>query len=520
MTLSSSNGMPTRTVHWTQRYIAGNVIDVGAVPAWLPPLYEAFERTVLREGYPCYFGQNAVRNGDIYLTAVSGSDRTQLPTTLQQFLRLSAAHPRRRNNLAVFFEPTGEVASHGQFQQTCWDTLQHLHDADPEAGRANSVDDPDHPLWEFPFGRSLFFVVGLSPSYQMRRSRNPCPAIVMLFQPRDVFADASGAPLGEKARAEVRERLRRWDHVPVHDELGVYGDADNREWRQYFLSDSGEPTRGACPLRVRNRQSVLTSDNQAAQAAEEHTMMNSQIASVTKEVDRDQVIAALTAKIGAFMEECDFFRAWQPDTVSKANADKFLLAFDHLVGSFPALIAVGLARLSEAGRVVLAKNLFEECGNGELSRTHHAIYRNFLQSAQLEYRGTSADRCTHVWRTMLWQHTLVANPASSVGAIAAGEFLAQPALGRIFDVLKPLYPGTDIEYFTAHLQLETEHVQEIAGLIASECRDQRDYEAMLSGFETGLRCWGDWFDGASSLLFTPVRRPERATTSSSEGLTL
>jgi hypothetical protein len=28
----------------------------------------------------------------------------------------------------------------------------------------------------------------------------------------------------------------------------MYGDAENREWKQYFLPDDNDPVRGACPF--------------------------------------------------------------------------------------------------------------------------------------------------------------------------------------------------------------------------------------------------------------------------------
>src|SRR5687768_5497144 len=110
-----------RASSWTDRVIAGD--DVGRTssqPAWLPAIYAAFESTVLSEGYPCYFGQNAVGTGDIYLTTTARGDLSQLPSSLAKFIDISRGLPRRRNNLAVFFEPSDEMPSHALFQQTCW----------------------------------------------------------------------------------------------------------------------------------------------------------------------------------------------------------------------------------------------------------------------------------------------------------------------------------------------------------------------------------------------------------------
>jgi hypothetical protein len=79
--------------------------------------------------------------------------------------------------------------------------------------------------------------------------------MVMLFQPRSVFVDAvTKRAIGTQARAEVRRRLLAWDGIPHHPDLGVYGDPENREWKQYFLPDDQEPVKGECPFMARERR--------------------------------------------------------------------------------------------------------------------------------------------------------------------------------------------------------------------------------------------------------------------------
>ena len=95
-----------------------------------------------------------------------------------------------------------------------------------------------------------------------------------------------------------------------------------------------------------------------------------------------KITETLNTAIDDFMAHCSFFSLWKPGAVTPSMSEKFLTTFDSLVKSFPALIAAGTARVpEEATRVVLAVNLYQECGEGDLSRTHHAIYRKFLTTA-------------------------------------------------------------------------------------------------------------------------------------------
>ena len=199
----------------------------------------------------------------------------------------------------------------------------------------------------------------------------------------------------------------------------------------------------------------------------------------------------LNKLVEALVVNSPFFHSWKPDLVEIAISKKFLVSFDSLVKSFPALIAAGAARMTdEESRTVLAVNLYQECGEGDITRTHHAIYRKFLATAGIEASNIKENDFARDWRNRLSGYiNQTGSVGEVIGALAAGEFLAQPALGRIYPMLKAHYPKADQEYFTKHLELETEHVREITGLIS-----RQDGREVLSGFKFGLSVWETYFN--------------------------
>ncbi|HET9870202.1 MAG TPA: iron-containing redox enzyme family protein, partial [bacterium] len=175
--------------------------------------------------------------------------------------------------------------------------------------------------------------------------------------------------------------------------------------------------------------------------------------------------------------------------------------FDTLVKSFPSLIALGAARAGdERVRAVLAVNLYQECGEGDPSRSHHAIYRKFLEGAGLQVGDAPDADFALRWRDALRDHLLSAPPGSVLGALAAGEFLAQPALSRLYPVLQAHFPDADQEYFTHHLELEAEHVEEITGVLKLQVEADGGTKDLAQGFEVGLAAWEDYFSGLNSAL--------------------
>lgn len=208
-----------------------------------------------------------------------------------------------------------------------------------------------------------------------------------------------------------------------------------------------------------------------------------------------QIQDAFNGQVADFIARSPFFRSWQ-EGVSPAVSGRFLVSFDCLVRSFPSLIAAGAARMEDEGsRTVLAVNLYQECGEGDVTRTHHAIYRKFLVTAGLPLPEGPGDGFALQWKADLLESIASApGPGAVLGVLASGEFLAQPALTRLYSVLKPHYPRADQEYFTKHLVLETEHVQEITSIIAPHARTQEGWREVQSGFQFGLSVWETYFN--------------------------
>ncbi len=186
-----------------------------APPEWLVRSYESFRERVLDDRYPCFFGTRAERRGEMFYSFASGDDWSVISAALAQFCALSRRPEHARSNLAVFFEPKTEPLDHARFRSFCWDVLQYLHDSDGSPSLDGEID-PSDPAWEFTAYGTQIFVVGCSPSYQNRHSRNLGPGIVLLFQPRNVFVDqVTKKEINREARAEVRRRLRAWDDIPA-----------------------------------------------------------------------------------------------------------------------------------------------------------------------------------------------------------------------------------------------------------------------------------------------------------------
>lgn len=217
------------------------------LPAWWTQAYDRYRATLDRPDYPCFFGQTAERRGEMFYAFC---DRAREPDAMRETMMRFAALGREpayaRHSLAMFFEPDASVCSHDAFVARFWQTLAHIHRADHAP---MDPAHPDDPLWEFSFDGRKMFVVGTSPTYRQRRSRVVADGMVLLFQPRVLFTDAAtGEPIGIDVRRRIHQRMLAYDGMPVHPDIGFYGDPRNREWKQYVLPDDNAPVDGQCPF--------------------------------------------------------------------------------------------------------------------------------------------------------------------------------------------------------------------------------------------------------------------------------
>jgi FPC/CPF motif-containing protein YcgG len=247
---------------WTSRVLDQG--KLGAVPkqGWKLDAYERYKDRLRAPDYPCFFGQSAEARGEMLYSFIADGSLDEMVVNMRQFVSLTGTALYKRSSLITFFEPNPSITDHSVFVARFWQVLRflHEHDRDPAMDRT-----PDDPLWEFSFERCEMFVVGASPTYRRRHSRNLGPGIVLVFQPRSLFIDPSTSqPIAAQVRQRIHKRMLSYDGMPVHPDIGFYGDLSNREWKQYALPDDNEPTIGACPFHTSSDDPSFTSSSASA----------------------------------------------------------------------------------------------------------------------------------------------------------------------------------------------------------------------------------------------------------------
>lgn len=216
-------------------------------PSWQRVVFSEFESTLTSKSrpFPCVFGVSGLKAGHVRYAFPDPMTPEALAPILADYLE-NARSFGTMTSLVVFGRP-GPVTPMEDYRDRFWSLLAGLEAIDGKPRPAEICPELDSPSWEFCFNGEPIFVVCNSPAHVLRQSRRSTSFMITL-QPRWVFEGITDSddPAVKRSLRIVRERLEKFDAIDTSPYLGAYGDAENREFQQYFLEDTNEAPK--CPF--------------------------------------------------------------------------------------------------------------------------------------------------------------------------------------------------------------------------------------------------------------------------------
>ncbi|MET8042662.1 YqcI/YcgG family protein [Micromonospora sp. NPDC005215] len=205
--------------------------------------------------FPCIFSRNAFRKGIVNFIFVDSADEKgvrRLAEGLRRYVdravrwdgRLDTASPL----VVAFAADAVQARTVEGYHAFGWRILNDLHNLDPAPWPDEVATEPDSPEWSMCFNGMPLFCNMSSPAHRKRRSRNLGAHFAIVINPRarfDVFA--GDTPSGHKVRANIRDRIDRYDGTPHSPHLSSYG-SGALEWLQYSLAEAADERADRCPF--------------------------------------------------------------------------------------------------------------------------------------------------------------------------------------------------------------------------------------------------------------------------------
>jgi len=174
-----------------------------------------------------------------------------------------------------------------------------------------------------------------------------------------------------------------WDGgVEAHPDLGVFGDPDNREWKQYFLPDSDEAVTGAClvntvVLRADLRGSLRFGELVAQVCERTLEAQANQAVPFSRLVDALQAKRSL-AQTPLFRVMFNFLEVSVPDRREFGNAEAWRIPRDDQTAQFDLTLRAVKTREGLTLSFVYAQDIFEEATIERFSENYLELLRQVV----------------------------------------------------------------------------------------------------------------------------------------------
>ncbi|MCQ0024275.1 YqcI/YcgG family protein [Streptomyces somaliensis DSM 40738] len=230
---------------------------------WHRVAFEEIGERLADPGFPCVFSRNAFRKQLVKFVFVEDCTEAgvrHLAEGLKEYVgisrdwdgRLDTAYPM----IAVFPPDAVDARSVEEYHAFGWKILQELHGIDPAPWPEEVGRDPGSESWSMCFDGMPLFCNMSCPAHRVRRSRNLGENFALVINPRERFDVFAGdTPSGRKVRANIRDRIHRYDGVPHSPQLGSYG-TGALEWLQYGLAEENAERTGECPFTFRGTAEI------------------------------------------------------------------------------------------------------------------------------------------------------------------------------------------------------------------------------------------------------------------------
>ncbi|TFB92294.1 YqcI/YcgG family protein [Cryobacterium sp. MDB1-18-2] len=223
---------------------------------WHRDVLDDLEQRLSDPGFPCIFSRNAYKKKlvkFIFVDRLDDDGIQYLADGLQRYVELSRAWDGRIDTaypLIVAFSLTAvQAGTVAEYQAHGWRILQALHDVDPMPWPEGIDVSPDSTNWSMCFDGMPLFCNMSNAAHVERPSRNLGRHFILVINPRERFDIVAGdTPRGRKSRANIRQRIDKYDAIPHSDQLGSYGEGA-LEWQQYGLADDNSQSIPECPFK-------------------------------------------------------------------------------------------------------------------------------------------------------------------------------------------------------------------------------------------------------------------------------
>ncbi|HVV87593.1 MAG TPA: iron-containing redox enzyme family protein [Kofleriaceae bacterium] len=174
--------------------------------------------------------------------------------------------------------------------------------------------------------------------------------------------------------------------------------------------------------------------------------------------------------------------------------------------AFTRFLAAALAACDdEAARIVIAQNLWEELGDGDVSRTHAELFRRFTRSLGIDDATLEQSPIAPETEALVDTYQGLAARHGFVGAIAAICYASEGLAAALYSSLQVGIHGAlpldkeSLMFFTVHIACDDGHAAALERVLDRALARPADEERAAAAIREALDARHGFFDGVLRL---------------------
>lgn len=164
---------------------------------------------------------------------------------------------------------------------------------------------------------------------------------------------------------------------------------------------------------------------------------------------------------------------------------------------FPCILGILTSEISDPYiRHPLVRNIWEEHGEGDISRSHFSLYCDMLESIGLG-RFVDQDIADKATTEFLDSQEAVARQSvlGGLGAFCyANEYLAEREFDTLEEAMVLEFPNADTRFFAANREADARHTIQAEDVIDALVRDDDDLSEVQRGAAVGIQARITFYD--------------------------
>ncbi|HEX2572777.1 MAG TPA: iron-containing redox enzyme family protein [Polyangia bacterium] len=177
---------------------------------------------------------------------------------------------------------------------------------------------------------------------------------------------------------------------------------------------------------------------------------------------------------------------------------------------FNAILARAIAACDdESARIIVAENLWEELGSGDLGSTHPALFRRFTRALGISDVALAAVPALPETRALIHTYLTLPDSHGFLAAVAAVCFASEGIVAMLYRQIEQGIRGTvaiadeDLAFFHVHIQVDDSHAANLVELLGPRLSTAEDALLARSAIRLALDARCTFFDGILRATRTP-----------------